>query len=124
CVYQRPAREDIAALAANVQQAADHGDEAAQEIIDEAGHELICAAESVIGKLDMAGESFHMVLSGGLWKAVPVLRDEVARLLPKIAPRAKVEELRVEPALGAIKLALEALSRGPEGPRSGATAKR
>lgn len=108
-VYRQHAREEIAGLASALQEAADLGDEAAQEILDEAGRELVRAAESVIGKLEIAGENFHLVLAGGLWKAVPVVRDEVSRRLSRIAPRALVEELRVEPAVGAIKLALEAL---------------
>lgn len=109
-VYRQHAREEIAGLAHVVQEAADLGDESAQEILDRAGRELVRAAESVIGKLEMAGEGFHLVLSGGLWKAVPVLRDEVSRLLSMIAPRAIVHELQVEPAMGAIKLALDSLS--------------
>ena len=83
---------------------------AAQEITYEAGRELVRAAESVISQLDIAGEDFHLVLSGGLWKAVPGVRNEVSKLLPKIAPRVKVEKLQVEPAAGAVQLALEALS--------------
>jgi N-acetylglucosamine kinase-like BadF-type ATPase len=108
-VYRQHAREEIAGLARVVQQAADRGDEAAQEILDEASGELVRAAESVIDQLDMAGEAFHLVLAGGLWKAVPVLRDEVSRLLTMIAPRARVQELAVDAAVGAIKLALQSL---------------
>jgi N-acetylglucosamine kinase-like BadF-type ATPase len=108
-VYRQHAREEVARLARVVQEAADLGDEAAQEILDEASRELVRSAESVIGKLEMAGEPFRLVLAGGLWKAAPVLRDEVSRLLSMIAPRAVVQELRVDAAVGAIQLALESL---------------
>ena len=108
-IYRQHAREEIARLARVVQEAADLGDDAAQEILDEASRELVHAAESVIGKLEMAGEPFHLVLAGGLWKAVPVLRDEVSRLLSMIAPRAVVQEPGVDAAVGAIQLALESL---------------
>lgn len=113
-VYRELAREEIAALAPLVQQAADLGDGEAQAIIDEAAREFVRAVESVIGKLDLAGKSFPLVLSGGLWKAVPVLRQDFERLIKKVAPWASVAALAVEPARGAVALALEHLrSRGP-----------
>ena len=97
-VYQSFARNEIAGLAPLVQRAADLGDDAAQAIIDEAVRELLRAAESVIGRLELAGERFALVLSGGLWKAVPVLRQDLAKLIPKIAPWA---EVKPAPALNA-----------------------
>jgi N-acetylglucosamine kinase-like BadF-type ATPase len=113
-VYRELAREEIAALAPLVQQAADLGDGEAQGIIDDAAREFVRAVESVIGKLDLAGESFRLVLSGGLWKAVPVLRQDFEGLIKKVAPWASVSELAVEPARGAVSLALEHLrSKAP-----------
>jgi N-acetylglucosamine kinase-like BadF-type ATPase len=113
-VYRELAREEIAGLAPLVQQAADLGDAEAQSIIDEAAREFVRAVESVIGKLDLAGESFRLVLSGGLWKAVPVLRQDFESLIKKVAPWASVSELGVEPARGAVAIALEHLhSRAP-----------
>ena len=85
-VYQELARAEIAALAPLVQQAADHGDEAAQTIIDDAVREFMRAVESVIGRLGLAGESFRLVLSGGLWTAVPVIHQDFEKLAKKIAP--------------------------------------
>jgi N-acetylglucosamine kinase-like BadF-type ATPase len=92
-----------------VQQAADLGDGEAQTIIDEAAREFVRAVESVIGKLDLAGKSFPLVLSGGLWKAVPVLRQDFEKLIKKVAPWASVTLLHVEPARGAVALALQHL---------------
>jgi N-acetylglucosamine kinase-like BadF-type ATPase len=106
-IYRELAREEIAALAPVVQQAADVGDGEAQAIIDEAIREFVRAVESVIGRLDLAGEEFRLVLSGGLFKAVPVLRQDFEKIIKKVAPWAKVEELKVEPARGAVSLALE-----------------
>ncbi len=129
-VYRELAREEIGALAPLVQQAADLGDGEAQSIIDDAAREFVRAAESVIGKLDLAGKTFRMVLSGGLWKAVPVLRQDFDRLIKKVAPWASVSELAVEPARGAVAMALDHLrskapregrppsGRGAGGPRS------
>lgn len=107
-VYGRSARDEIASLASLVQQAADRGDAAAQEIIDEAGREFLRAVESVIGRLGLAGEAFRLVLSGGLWRAVPVLADDLGVLTRKIAPWCEVIRLRTEPARGAVQIALEA----------------
>jgi N-acetylglucosamine kinase-like BadF-type ATPase len=129
-VYRELAREEIGALAPLVQQAADLGDGEAQSIIDDAAREFVRAVESVIGKLDLAGESFRMVLSGGLWKAVPVLRQDFEGLIKKVAPWASVSELEVEPAQGAVAIALDHLrskasregrppsGRGAAGPRA------
>ncbi len=110
CVYRQDSREEIAALARTVQETAILGDVVSQEILHEASREIVHAADAVIGKLEIAGESFHLVLSGGLWKTVPGLKNEVSRLVSKIAPRAQVEQLQVEPAVGAVTLALESLS--------------
>jgi N-acetylglucosamine kinase-like BadF-type ATPase len=113
-VYRELAREEIAALAPLVQEAADLGDGEAQSIIDDAAREFVRAVESVIGKLDLAGESFRLVLSGGLWKAVPVLRQDFELLIKKVAPWASVSELAVEPARGAVAIALDHLrSKAP-----------
>jgi N-acetylglucosamine kinase-like BadF-type ATPase len=116
-VYRELAREEIAALAPLVQQAADLGDGEAQNIIDDAAREFVRSVESVIGKLDLAGENFRLVLSGGLWKAVPVLRQDFEKLIKKVAPWASVVELTVEPARGAVAIALDHLQS--KGPREG-----
>ena len=106
-VYQELARAEIAALAPLVQRAADHGDDAAQTIIDDAVREFMRAVESVIGRLGLAGENFRLVLSGGLWKAVPVLHQDFEKLAKKIAPWVSLHRLEVEPARGAVQLAIE-----------------
>jgi N-acetylglucosamine kinase-like BadF-type ATPase len=110
CVYRQDSREEIADLARLVQEAAVLGDKAAEEILYEASREIVRAADAVIGKLDIAGEHFHLVLSGGLWKAVPGVKNEVSRLVSRIAPYAEVAQLQVEPAVGAVRLALDDLS--------------
>ena len=113
-VYRELARDEIAALAPLVQEAADLGDGEAQSIIDDAAREFVRAVESVIGKLDLAGAKFRLVLSGGLWKAVPVLRQDFESMIKKVARWASVSELAVEPARGAVAIALEHLhSKAP-----------
>jgi N-acetylglucosamine kinase-like BadF-type ATPase len=113
-VYREFAREEIAALAPLVQTAADLGDAAAQAIIDDATREFMRSVESVIGKLELAGQSFRLVLSGGLWKAVPVLRQDFEKFAKKIAPWVNVHLLDAEPARGAVHLAVELASSESE----------
>jgi N-acetylglucosamine kinase-like BadF-type ATPase len=102
----------VAALATHVQQARDEGDAVATAILDWGAKELVGAAESVTKQLELTGEEFSFVLAGGMFKAVPWLRVEVARLLPAIAPRSRSILLEVEPAFGAVRLALAELHGG------------
>lgn len=106
-VYDRQVRHSaIAQLAQTVQGARDEGDEVATAILEEAAHELIAAARSVTEQLGMGDEAFDYLVAGGVVNAVPWLADELRRRLPAIAPRSRVKRLEVEPALGAVRLAL------------------
>jgi N-acetylglucosamine kinase-like BadF-type ATPase len=106
-VYDRQLRHHaLAQLARPVQQARDEGDEVATQILEQAAHELVRAARSVVGQLAMKDEEFQFVLAGGVFSGVPWLCDELRRRLPAIAPRSSVSLLAVEPALGAVRLAL------------------
>ena len=102
----------IAALATDVQQAHVEGDAAATAILVRGAEELVAAAASVVTQLGLKDDEFTIVLSGGMFKAAPWLREEVTRLLPAVAPRSQVVHLQVEPALGAVRLALAELRGG------------
>jgi N-acetylglucosamine kinase-like BadF-type ATPase len=104
--YRDLRRTAIAGLAPLVQQARDAGDAVAAEILNQAATELSAAASSVVTRLEMRGEVFPTILAGGIFKAVPWLAAEVIRLMSEIAPRSQAEVLRVEPAVGAVRLAL------------------
>jgi N-acetylglucosamine kinase len=106
-IYQPSMRPShIAAVARVVQQASDEGDEVARRILDGAGAELVLAAQSVTRRLRMEDTVFPYILSGGILRAVPALRNSLERALPALAPRARVTVLTVEPAVGAVHLAL------------------
>jgi glucosamine kinase len=105
-------RYAIASIAPVVQRAADAGDAVAADIIVRAAAELSVAASSVITRLDMRGELFPTVLAGGVFRGVPALVSRVAAHIAEIAPRSDVRPLDVEPAAGAVTLALAA-ARGP-----------
>ena len=112
-IYERGLhRPVIAAIAGVVQRAADQGDAVAADIIDRAASELAAAAASVITRLEMRGDAFPTVLSGGVFRGVPSLAGKVAAQVAEVAPRSEVRPLAVEPAYGAVTLALAA-ARGP-----------
>ena len=106
--YRDVHRHAIAGLAGVVQQATDAGDAVASEILAHAGAELASAAASVINQLGMRGETFPTILAGGMFRGVPWLTRDVPARLSEVAPRSTVRVLEVEPAVGAVRLALAA----------------
>jgi N-acetylglucosamine kinase-like BadF-type ATPase len=105
-------RYAIAGVASVVQRAADDGDAVAGDIISRAATELAAAAGSVISRLEMRGDVFPTLLSGGAFRGIPELTARVAAQIAEVAPRSEVRRLEIEPAVGAVKLALAA-TRGP-----------
>jgi N-acetylglucosamine kinase-like BadF-type ATPase len=106
-VYQgalRPAA--IASLAQCVQGAFNNGDEVAIGILRNAADQLESSAVSVARRLELIGRDFPIVLSGGIFRAVPWLEEELRRRLPLASPRAQPRLLTDEPAGGAVRLAL------------------
>ena len=106
--YRDLHRQAIAGLAALVQRATDEGDAVAAQILARAGGELAAAAASVISRLDMRGDVFPTVLAGGIFRGVAWLTKDVTTRLSEAAPRTDVRLLEVEPAVGAVRLALSA----------------
>ncbi len=101
-------RRTIAGLAALVQTAMDRGDAVAADILTRAGAELAAAASSVISRLEMRGDVFPTILAGGIFRGVPWLAGDVTRRISEVAPRSEVRLLDVEPAMGAVRLAIAA----------------
>jgi hypothetical protein len=54
----------------------------------------------------MRGDPFTFYLSGGVFKVIPWLGEELPRRLIEVAPRCQVQMLDAEPAVGAVWLAL------------------
>jgi N-acetylglucosamine kinase-like BadF-type ATPase len=106
--YRDVHRHTIAGIAGLVQRAMEQHDAIAAEILARAGAELASAAASVIGRLEMRGRAFPTVLAGGIFRGIPWLAGDVTRRLSEIAPRTAVHRLEVEPAAGAVRLALAA----------------
>src|SRR5262249_49423386 len=106
-VYDREQpRMAVAALGPIVQHAAEQGDALAARILERAADELALAAGSVASQLEMRGDAFSFHLAGGAFHVVPSLARELTRRLVEVAPRARVELLEAEPAMGAVWLAL------------------
>ena len=102
----------IGALATSVQSAFSHGDSVAIGILRAAANELEAFALSVARRLDLVGQPFGFILSGGIFRAVPWLKEELERRLPVAALGSWVRQLEREPAAGAVALALQELHGG------------
>jgi N-acetylglucosamine kinase-like BadF-type ATPase len=110
--YRRLSPPAIAALAAHLQPSALGGDGVAADILARGADELVSSALSVMTRLQMGDDGFVFVLAGGIFQAVPWLVDELTRRLTGLAPKARVTRLTVEPALGAVRLAIQELHGG------------
>ncbi|HET9702673.1 MAG TPA: BadF/BadG/BcrA/BcrD ATPase family protein [Vicinamibacterales bacterium] len=121
-VYHHPqGRRAVAALGPLVDRARAEGDMVAGEIMTAAADELGLAAASVISRLEMRGERFPILLSGGMLKTGAGNREreagswlavEVLRRMAEVAPRSEVRPLTDEPAIGAVSLALAEANGG------------
>jgi N-acetylglucosamine kinase-like BadF-type ATPase len=100
----RPAA--IASLAQCVQAAFSDGDPVAIGILRGAADQLESAALSVARRLEIIGSGFPFILAGGIFRAVPWLEEELMRRLPLASPRSRTMPLTIEPAVGAVRLAL------------------
>jgi len=103
-------RAEIAALAPVVEQAARQGDPVARSIYVHAAQELALAATTVIQALGMAEEPVDVVLSGGVFRAGELVIEPFVRAVQDIAPQARAIRLEKEPAVGAVRLALQELA--------------
>ena len=116
-VYQnklRPAA--IGALAECVQAAFTDHDEAAVGILRGAADELESAGLSVARRLALDHEPFVFILGGGIFRAVPWLREELQRRLSAALPQSTTSVLDREPAVGAVSLALQEARGGAKIP--------
>jgi N-acetylglucosamine kinase-like BadF-type ATPase len=104
--YRDLRRQEIAALSELVEQACAAGDPTACEILEIAASELVRSAASVTARLGMTSERFSYVLSGGVFRGVPSLAQALATRLADVAPQSRTIALEVEPAVGAVRLAI------------------
>ena len=100
-------RGRVALFSGRVADAAGAGDGVARAILEEAAEELALAATTVVRGLELAKSAYDVVLSGGTFRALPELRRLVEERLA--SPGARIVPLEAEPAVGAVRLALEEL---------------
>jgi len=104
--YHDPRRRLIAGLGPAIQASVDEGDAVAREIVADAAGELALAARSVAEKLEMRGAQFPLVLSGGAFRVVTSLLADLTSRVAEVVPRGQPRLLDVEPAMGAVRLAV------------------
>ena len=104
---QELSRNRVADLASLVETASADGDEAAETLMDQASKHLVTAARAVANQLTFP-DRYPIVLAGGAFKACPSLGRRVEALLDDL-PEVEVKLLEVDPAMGAVTLALELL---------------
>ena len=102
-------RDTVAQLAETVFDAARATDTIAEQIVDDAADELVCAASSVINQLGFNG-TFDIVLSGGNLIHQPMFANKLRHRFAKTQPKASVQLPKHEPAYGAVLLAQAKLS--------------
>jgi N-acetylglucosamine kinase-like BadF-type ATPase len=101
---------DIAALAPVVINAADQEDQVALAIIDRAANELALGAKVVIQKLGLQGDTFDVVLSGGIFKGTQRMVEGIREQILAFAPNTSVHLPIREPLIGAGMIAMQLLS--------------
>lgn len=105
-VYSPPLpRENVAAIADLVAQAARAGDHAARDILRQAGRDLAWAVADLLGHLDLLAREALVVPRGGAWQAGQAMLVPFKRALSRRAPRARVVSARFPPMAGALLLA-------------------
>jgi N-acetylglucosamine kinase-like BadF-type ATPase len=115
-IYYRDQRKLMISLGGEVEAAATEGDPVARQIVSEAGAELVTAAQSVAERLELRGVQFPLVLAGSIFRVMPSLLADVTTRVAEVAPRSQPSLLDVEPALGAVHLALAEARGGAQIP--------
>jgi N-acetylglucosamine kinase-like BadF-type ATPase len=91
--------------------AAYDGDEVAAALIVKQGEALAEYATAGIRRYGMQDMEFDVVLSGSLFKGKgPLLIDTVTQAVHRVAPQTRIVRPRLEPAVGGVLLAYDALN--------------
>ncbi|WP_342663526.1 N-acetylglucosamine kinase [Paenibacillus pinihumi] len=96
-------------LAKVVFEAAGQGDEAAIDILEEAGREHGNAANALIRRLGMEQEEFDVVLTGSVLSkgSTSHMVDAIRAEINCVAPKASIVKLTVDPVVGAVMSAMD-----------------
>lgn len=113
-VYGECSRKDIARLGRLVEAAADMGDALARGILEEAGRELALAARAAAEQLNLSGP-LACALAGAVLTRGGRVRESFLRSAVREGLSLDPVVLVEEPALGALRLALEAVEADEQG---------
>ena len=105
-IYSSNIIEKVADISKLLDKAARKGDREAEKILLAGANELAKAAIRVISETRIKDEKFPFVLAGGVFKS-KIVRKEFERKIKKIAPKVIFIEPKVEPIIGALKVAME-----------------
>jgi N-acetylglucosamine kinase-like BadF-type ATPase len=109
-VAGRIERTALLALCPLVFRAAHAGDPVAADILVKQGEALAEYATALIRRYEMQTETFDLVLAGSVFKGEgPLLIDTIAQAVHRVAPRVRIVRAALEPAVGALLLAYDAL---------------
>jgi len=107
-IYSENPTKIIPSLAILVDDASKKGDAIAKKILIEAGEELAFSANTVIRKLNFQKIKFPLVLIGSMFNSKIIL-NTVKKEVKKIAPSTIFIQPKIEPVIGAVKLAIAQL---------------
>lgn len=88
-------------------EAANEGDQVAQDILRWMGRELGNLTIGVIHQLDFEPLEFEVVLTGSIYKGSPLLAEALAEVVHAEAPGAKLVPLNAPPVVGGVLLGME-----------------
>jgi len=107
-------RVDTATFAPEVTAAASDGDAVAQAILRDTGARLGDAAAHVATRLGLEGDTFDVVLAGGVFRSrSPYVLDPLRSALAERTPEARLVVFRGAPVVGAALLAIELAGSPP-----------
>lgn len=90
-------------------EAAEAGDQVAQELIIRMGTEVAITANALIRRLSLTEEDVEVVLGGSVFKGRgDLMLNTITRLVHEESPKARIVRPHHEPVVGAVLLALEA----------------
>jgi len=109
-IYSKDSILQASSISKIIDKASEMGDKIAISIMNEAGKELAQAAITVIKKLNFQNEKFPVVLVGRMFRS-KIIFNMAKKEIRKIAPKTQFFQPKVEPVIGAVKLAIENLKR-------------
>ena len=99
---------DLQPMAKLAFDAAGEGDAAASKILSDGGRYLAAMVNAVAVRLDMAGDTFDVVMAGSVFRGnSPILIDTMRSEVLRVCPRARTVMPMFEPVVGALLMAIE-----------------